>query len=74
MIAGRTKSGRIRAGFEKSVTQSDKAKSRMYLRMIRAHRPVMKLNDEPDPFQKIMPFEPADKTGGWISCNNGFRR
>ena len=54
--------------------QSDKVKSRMYLRMIRAHLPVMKLNDEPDPFQKNIPFAPADKTGGWISCNNGFRR
>ena len=74
MIAGRTKSGRIRAGFEKSEPQSDKMKSRMYLRMIRANQPAMKLNDEPDPFQKNIPFAPADKTGGWISCNNGFRR
>ena len=54
--------------------QSDKVKSRMYLRMIRAHRPVMKLNDEPDPYQKTMQFAPADKTGGWNACNNGFRR
>lgn len=61
-------------GSTKAAVVYDKRRSSLYLKMNRIKRVLVKLSNEPDPFQKHVTFNPAEGTGGFKQIRNGWMR